>query len=59
MLKEFIQHDANEQTVTSEMSSLLEDEPYRHTMLQNYEAVYQTLNIGSASETAAQKCGAI
>ena len=55
VLKEFIQHDANEQTVTSEMSSLLEDEPYRHTMLQNYEAVYQTLNIGSASETAAQK----
>lgn len=55
VLKEFIQHEANLENVATEIKFLLEDGKYRQTMLQEYETVYSILDIGSASETAAQK----
>ena len=55
VLKEFIQHNANLQNVTAEMKRLLMDDQYRQSMFQNYNTVYAILDIGSASETAAQK----
>lgn len=55
VLKEFIQHEASKENVANEMRQLLADETYRHAMLNNYDEVYNILNIGSASETTAQK----
>jgi lipid-A-disaccharide synthase len=55
ILKEFIQHDANEESVVGEMKKLLPDGPYRQAMLESYNQVYQILDMGSASETAASK----
>jgi lipid-A-disaccharide synthase len=55
VLKEFIQQEANEENVVSEVSQLIAEGPYRHKMLEEYERVYQILNVGSASATAASK----
>ena len=55
VLKEFIQQDANTKAVSSELTKLMEDEPYRQTMLKYYDEVYTMLDIGSASAVAAQK----
>ena len=55
ILKEFIQHDANLENVSAELKRLMEHQDYRTLMLSGYENVYNKLNIGSASETAAEK----
>jgi lipid-A-disaccharide synthase len=55
ILREFIQHKANEENVSDEMARLLEDDTYRTTMLAGYQEVYKILDVGSASATAAQK----
>lgn len=55
ILREFIQHEANEMNVSDEMARLLDDDTYRQTMLESYREVYKILDVGSASATAAQK----
>lgn len=53
VIKELIQHDANFNTIDAELKKLLSDGQYRKTMIRQYESIYQTLDIGSASENAA------
>lgn len=55
ILREFIQHEANEKNVAGEMTRLLEDMAYRKTMQEAYQEVYGILDVGSASATTAQK----
>jgi lipid-A-disaccharide synthase len=55
ILREFIQHEANEKNVGDEMQQLLENDTYRQSMLDAYQEVYGILDVGSASATAAQK----
>lgn len=55
ILKEFIQHDANLENVAMELKNLVEDERYREMVFSGYKTVYEKLDIGSASETAAKK----
>ena len=55
VLKEFIQHEANEGNVVAEVSQLMVDGSYRQKMMEEYERVYQILDVGSASATAAAK----
>jgi lipid-A-disaccharide synthase len=55
ILKEFIQHEANEENVVKEVNQLVAIGPYRQKMLEEYERVYQILDVGSASATAASK----
>jgi lipid-A-disaccharide synthase len=54
VVKELIQHDMNEEQISKELKLLVLDEDYRKQMLQNYESVYNTLDIGSASQNAAR-----
>lgn len=55
VLKEFIQHEANLGNVSGELKKLVEDASYRAQIFGLYSEVYDRLNIGSASETAALK----
>jgi lipid-A-disaccharide synthase len=55
ILREFIQHEANEKNVSDEMTRLLGNDTYRQTMLDAYKEVYGILDVGSASATAAHK----
>lgn len=55
VLKEFIQHDANVQNVANELAQLVEDRSHRDRVLSGYREVYEKLDIGSASQTAAEK----
>lgn len=54
VLKEFIQHEANVQNVTTELKRLVDDAPYRTNMLNELARVYTLLDTGSASATAAR-----
>ncbi len=53
VIKELIQHDAHFDAIDAELKKLLSDGQYRTSMIQQYECIYQTLDIGSASENAA------
>jgi lipid-A-disaccharide synthase len=55
ILKEFIQHEANLENVSTELFKLVEDEGHRGNMKSGYDEVYTTLDVGSASEVAAKK----
>jgi len=55
VLKEYIQHEANVNNVSAELKILIENNTYRTQMFELYKEVYDKLNIGSASETAAMK----
>jgi lipid-A-disaccharide synthase len=53
VIKELIQHDAHFDAIDAELKKLLSDGQYRTKMIQQYESIYRTLDIGSASENAA------
>jgi lipid-A-disaccharide synthase len=53
VVKELIQHEVNEEAISKELRLLVLDEDYRKQILQNYDSVYKTLDIGSASKNAA------
>jgi lipid-A-disaccharide synthase len=54
VVQELIQADMNVEKVSSELMKLVEDEPYRNQMQADYNSIYQTLDVGSASENAAR-----
>jgi lipid-A-disaccharide synthase len=54
VVKEMIQSKANVESVGVELRALLLEEPYREKMLKEYDHLYKTLDIGSASENTAK-----
>jgi lipid-A-disaccharide synthase len=54
VVKEMIQSKANVESVGGELRALLQDQPYREKMLKEYDQLYKTLDIGSASENTAK-----
>jgi lipid-A-disaccharide synthase len=52
VVKELIQHDMNAEQITKELRLLVLDDSYRKQMVEDYNAIYKTLDIGSASENA-------
>jgi lipid-A-disaccharide synthase len=54
VIKELIQQTANPDSISKELKSLVTDNNYRSRILNEYEAVYNALNTGSASENAAR-----
>ncbi len=55
VVKELIQKDFTVSRLSEELNKILADGPGRKSMLESYQAIYDTLNIGSASENAAEK----
>lgn len=55
VVRELIQKEATEEKVGNELGRLFHDIPYREAMLKDYDEIYRLLDIGSASENAAQK----
>jgi lipid-A-disaccharide synthase len=54
VVKELIQDDANADSVSNELKKLVEDQSYKQNMISEYNKIYQTLDIGSASENTAR-----
>ena len=54
VIKELIQEDAQPDKVSNELNLLLTEGPYRTTILTEYDAIFKTLDTGSASENTAQ-----
>jgi lipid-A-disaccharide synthase len=54
VVKELIQHEMDQENIAKELKLLILDETYRKQMLAEYESIYKTLDIGSASENAAR-----
>ena len=54
IFKEFIQHDATLENVSSELHRLLENKPYIEAMKADYQKVHQLLGGGGASKAVAQ-----
>ena len=54
VIKELIQHQANSETVISELARLLKDEQYRKVILDNYRKMRNILGEYSAAENTAQ-----
>lgn len=54
VIKEFLQHKMTVENVDEELRRLMEEGPYRHQVLRDYEEVYRKLDTGSASENAAR-----
>jgi len=52
IVKEMIQHDANEEAVSNELQKLIGDRSYRDNMLAEYQRIFSILDTGSASENA-------
>lgn len=52
VIRELIQDDASEQKISSELKRLVFDNPYRAIVLKDYEKIWNTLDIGSASDNA-------
>jgi lipid-A-disaccharide synthase len=52
VVKELIQKEMNEDEIAKELKLLVLDRNYRQQMLDDYAAIYKTLDIGSASENA-------
>lgn len=55
VVKELIQKDLTVSRLSEELRKILHDGPGRTAMLASYNAIYESLNIGSASENAAEK----
>ncbi len=55
VIRELIQEKANAVEIGNELERLVSDQPYRTRILQDYETVYNTLDIGSASENTARQ----
>lgn len=54
IVTELIQAEANENRLSEELDLLLKEGPLREQILKEYEQIYKTLDIGSASENAAR-----
>ncbi|MBS1489125.1 MAG: lipid-A-disaccharide synthase [Bacteroidetes bacterium] len=54
VVKELIQEKASFLFVNEELHKLVDDTPYANQMKKEYQAIYQTLDIGSASENTAR-----
>jgi lipid-A-disaccharide synthase len=54
VVKELIQDKANVNDVANELEQLVNNKAYRSQMLSEYNAIYNTLDTGSASENAAR-----
>lgn len=54
VVKELIQHEMHQELISSELKLLIFDEVYRKKMLREYDTIYNTLDIGSASENTAR-----
>jgi lipid-A-disaccharide synthase len=54
VVRELIQREMNEDLIVKELNLLINDQAYRKQMLAEYNAIYSTLDIGSASENAAK-----
>lgn len=54
MVKEFIQHEANVENVSQEISRILDDESYREEMLNELKQVKEKLGMPGGSEKAAK-----
>jgi lipid-A-disaccharide synthase len=54
VIKELIQHTATPDCISDELKSLVVDKDYRKKILSDYDAVYDALNTGSASENTAK-----
>ncbi|MCO4292559.1 lipid-A-disaccharide synthase [Solitalea sp. MAHUQ-68] len=54
VVKELIQDDCNEKNLKAELDSILNDEQYRNTMLQNYDELDQQMGEPGASERTAK-----
>ena len=54
VVKELIQNDFNADNIGLELDRLLNNSKYRSDMLSRYEDLYETLDIGSASENTAE-----
>ncbi len=55
VVKELIQNDLTVSRLSEELGKILHDGPERTSVLTSYQEIYDTLNIGSASENAAEK----
>lgn len=53
VVRELLQDKMTADTVVAELKKLIDDQSYRAQMLSRYEAIYQLLDIGSASQNAA------
>lgn len=54
VVREMIQQKANEHDISAELHKLLNDQPYRNSMLTEYTRILTILDTGSASENAAR-----
>ncbi len=54
IVKELLQHDCTEKTVTKELQALLKDSTHKNTLLQGYQALIEELGNSGASARAAQ-----
>jgi lipid-A-disaccharide synthase len=53
VVKELLQWRATPKAASKELRRLLEDEPYRQRILDDYDEIIRILDTGSASENAA------
>ncbi len=53
VVKELIQNDLNIDNLKMELSLLISDEDYRSRIIEDYDNIYSTLDVGSASENTA------
>jgi lipid-A-disaccharide synthase len=54
VIRELIQDNANPKEIADELTRLVSDEIYRRKILNEYNAIYKMLDIGSASDNAAR-----
>ena len=54
VVKEMIQSEANAESVSDELTRLLDDSVYRNEILESYKEIVATLDTGSASQNAAR-----
>jgi lipid-A-disaccharide synthase len=56
LVKELIQNELTEQNLVAELKMLLENDTYRNTILNNYDALFELLSVGgNASKNAAEE----
>ncbi len=54
VVRELIQKAADSKSISNELNALVKDLTYRNKMLSEYDQLYKTLDIGSASENTAK-----
>lgn len=54
VVKELIQNDLNEINLKEELNLLVTDDNHRNRIIADYDAIYNTLDVGSASENTAR-----